>query len=104
MIFMDLLIVAAGGLFVLPTSRAVSWQLLPTTPPWQCATATVIITSNDTAPPLRLLLIPYGPLPLSGASKTIYDIPSSNLDRMDFQVKYPAGTQFVELVNAIHDP
>ena len=55
---------------------------------------------TDTVLPLGLLLIPYGPLPPSDASKTIYDIPFDGY-RNDFQLKYPAGTQFIDLVNAI---
>src|SRR6266704_1106458 len=109
MISTNLFIVATGSLFALPAAQAYNytWYFSPETPQ-QCGNATVIVSSNDTAPPFDLLLVPYGPLPLSDASKTIYEIPlnGSNLTRLDFQVKYPAGTQFVDLVNAIllHDP
>ena len=101
---MNLLIVAAGGLFVLPTAQAYYWRFTPTTPQ-QCATANVQvynITPSDVLP-TRLLLVPYGPLPLSDASKGLYEIPFDGPDpyTKDFQVKYPAGTQFAYLVNAI---
>ncbi len=104
MIFMNLLIIATGSLFVLPATRAFYWQLSPTIPQ-QCTSASIVTNNHTTqsALPLRLLVIPYGPLPLSDASTRIYEIPFNGPDpyRMDFQVKYPAGTQFIELVNAI---
>ena len=100
---MNLLIVVTGSLFILPAAQAYFWQFSPASPQ-QCATAS-FVTYNHTEPilPLRLLVIPYGPLPLSDASTRIYEIPFNGPDpyRMDFQVKYPAGTQFIELVNAI---
>jgi len=99
---MNLLVVAAGGLFVLPTAQAYNWYFTPTIPQ-QCATAGVRVynlTTND-VPPTRLLLVPYGPLPLSDASKGVYEIPFDGPDpQPTFQVKYPAGTQFAHLVNA----
>jgi len=96
MIFVNLLIVAAAL-----GAQAYNWDISPPIPQ-QCATATVTVT-NDSVLPLDLLLIPYGPLPLSDASKTIYEIPFNgpNPYRIDFQMKYPAGTQLVYLVNAI---
>ena len=102
MIFTNVLIVATGSLFVLPAAQAFDYHFSPSTPQ-QCASANVIVTGNDTSLPLDLLLIPYGPLPLSDASKTIYEIPFNGPDpyRINFQVKYPTGTQFVALVNAI---
>ena len=106
MIFVNLLIVALGGLFVPYPAQAYSWGTSPAIPQ-QCAT-TAVVVSNDSVLPLDLLLIPYGPLPLSDAAKTIYEIPlnGSNPYRTDFQLKYPAGTQFIHLVNAIllHGP
>ena len=96
---------ASGGLFVLYPAQAYTWNISPPIPQ-QCATTSVAV-SNDSVLPLDLLLIPYGPLPLSDASKTIYEIPfnGSNPYKIDFQMKYPAGTQFIFLVNAIllHD-
>src|SRR6266545_2927077 len=103
MIFMNLLIVVTGSLFILPAAQAYFWQFSPASPQ-QCATAS-FVTYNHTEPilPLRLLVIPYGPLPLSDASKAIYEIPFNGPDpySIDFQVKYPVGTQFIPLVNAI---
>ena len=103
MVFMNLLIVAAGSLSVLPAAQAYYWTFSPDTPQ-QCATAN-IVTLNHTAStvlPLRLLLIPYGPLPLSDSSKRIYEIPfGPDWYKIDFQLKYPAGTQFIDLVSAI---
>jgi len=95
MIFVNLLIVAAAS-----GAQAYSWH--PVEPLQQCATTTVLV-SNDSVLPLNLLLIPYGPLPLSDAAKTIYEIPFNGSDpyRIDFQLKYPAGTQFTDLVNAM---
>ena len=99
-----LLIVATGGLFVLPTAQAYYW-LFSSTTPRQCAIANVQVynITPNTLPPMRLLLVPFGPLPLSDASKGVYEIPFNGPDpyTMDFQVKYPAGTQFFGLVNAI---
>jgi len=104
---MNLLIVATSGLFVLPAAQAYYWRFTPTTPQ-QCATANVQVYNLTTydVPPMRLLLVPYGPLPLSDTSKGVYEIPFDGSDpyTKDFQVKYPAGTQFAHLVNAISLP
>jgi len=101
MLFVNLLIVAAAS-----GAQAYNWDISPPIPQ-QCATTTVTVT-NDSVLPLDLLLIPYGPLPLSDASKTIYEIPLNgpNPYSIDFQLKYPAGTQLLYLVNAIllHGP
>jgi len=67
--FVNSLIVAAvltGGLLVLHPAQAFEGHISPPTLQ-QCATATVTVT-NDSVLPLDLLLIPYGPSPLSGAS------------------------------------
>ena len=103
MIFVNLLIVAAAS-----GAQAYNWKISPESPQ-QCATASVTVTNvNDSVLPLDLLLIPYGPLPLPDASKTIYEIPLNgpNPYSIDFQLKYPAGTQLLYLVNAIllHGP
>ena len=106
-IVMNLLTVATGGLFVLPIAQAYYWHFTPTTPQ-QCATANVQVYNLTTydVPPMRLLLVPFGPLPLSDTSKGVYEIPFNGPDpyTKDFQVKYPAGTQFAHLVNAISLP
>jgi len=96
MIFVNFLIVAAAS-----SAQAYNWDISQLQ---QCATTTVTVTNvNDSVLPLDLLLIPYGPSPLSGASKTIYEIPFNGSDpyKIDFQLKYPAGTQLVCLVNAM---
>ncbi len=108
---MILLVVAASSLFVLPAAQAYYWLVSPDSPQ-QCATANVVTynrtTTRPAIPPLRLLVIPYGPLPLADESKAIYELPFNGPDpySINFQVKYPAGTQFIPLVNAflLHDP
>jgi len=105
--FVNSLIVAValtGGLLVLHPAQALKGHISPTIPQ-QCANTTVTV-ANDSVLPLDLLLIPYGGP--DAASNTIYEIPfnDQNPYKIDFQLKYPAGTQFIYLVSAmlLHNP
>jgi len=103
--FVNSLFVAAaltGGLLVLRPAQAFEGDISPTIPQ-QCATTTVTVANDSVLLPLHLLLIPYGGP--DAASNPIYEIPFND-HKIDFQLKYPAGTQFIYLVSAmlLHNP
>ncbi|KJA14562.1 hypothetical protein HYPSUDRAFT_59307 [Hypholoma sublateritium FD-334 SS-4] len=70
--------------------------------PSQCGQVIATIARNDGAPPFRLLIVPFGssPLPNGVETRSALDVPfSGNASQVQFQLTYPAGSQFVAVVS-----
>lgn len=90
------------SLFVLPflpTSQAYSWSFVHA--PQQCANLSIVVNGTDGTPPYSVLIIPFGPTPLPNAieARKIVNMPFPGTDnKVSFQLKYPADSQFVAVV------
>ena len=95
------LTIASLFLLVIPFARAFSWYF--ERPPQQCGNISIVITGSDAIPPYSVLIVPFEPTPLStgsGAERKIMDITSpGNQDVVEFQLGYPATSQFVVVVS-----
>lgn len=86
---------------VLHGADAYTWSYQGT--PTQCSNLTVDISGSDGTPPFRILISPFGPSPLANnvEARNILDIPfQDNQTKVQFQLTYPAGSQFVAVVSA----
>ncbi|KJA21348.1 hypothetical protein HYPSUDRAFT_140777 [Hypholoma sublateritium FD-334 SS-4] len=85
---------------VLHGVHAYTWSYQGT--PTQCNNLTVAISGSDGTPPFRILISPFGPSPLANnvEARNILDIPfPDNQTEVQFQLTYPAGSQFVAVVS-----
>jgi hypothetical protein len=81
-------------------SAAYSWNFA--TPPQQCSNLTVSLVGSGGVPPYRILVLPYGPTPLSSGVevRTILDVAFPNgSTTVSFPLKYPANSQLVAVVS-----
>ena len=81
-------------------STAYSWHF--NTPPTQCSNLSITVTGSDGVPPYRVLIVPFGPSPLSSniEVRSIIDQPfDGNSTTVDFPVNYPAHSQFIAVVH-----
>lgn len=101
---MVLTLIASLGLSLLPQANAYVWSFQQ--PPQQCGNLSIAISGNDGQPPYRVLIIPFGPSPLANniEARRIMDVPfPSGQSRVQFQLKYPANSQFVAVVSIVVD-
>lgn len=85
---------------VLRGAHAYTWSFQRT--PTQCSNLSVAISGSDGTPPFRILISPFGPSPLANnvEARNILDIPfPDNQTEVQFQLTYPAGSQFVAVVS-----
>jgi len=97
---MVLTLIASLGLSLLPQANAYAWSFQQ--PPQQCTNLSIAVTGNDGQPPYRVLILPFGPSPLAKnvEARKIMDIPfPSGQNRVQFQLNYPANSQFVAVVS-----
>ena len=69
--------------------------------PSQCGQLSVAIAGNDGTPPFHTLIAPFGPSALSNGVETRGVLEFSfaeNQREVQFQLTYPAGSQFVAVV------
>lgn len=84
---------------LLPTAYAFSFNFTST--PQQCQDLTIAV-SGAGSPPYSVLIIPFGPSPLPNnvEVRTIFDVTfNGSSTEADFQLKYPADSQFVAVVS-----
>ncbi|KJA14563.1 hypothetical protein HYPSUDRAFT_49030 [Hypholoma sublateritium FD-334 SS-4] len=87
-------------LILLRGAQAYTWSFKEA--PSQCGELTVAVAGNDGTPPFHILIAPFGPSPLPNGIETrqILDIPfAGNQSEVQFQLTYPAGSQFVAVVS-----
>lgn len=80
-------------------STGYSWHL--NTPPTQCSNLSITVTGSDGVPPYRVLIVPFGPSPLSSniEIRSIIDQPfDGNSTTVEFPVNYPAHSYFIAVV------
>jgi hypothetical protein len=80
-------------------AHAYTWQF--TSSPSQCKDVSIAVEGSG-HPPYTLLLIPYGPSPLSNnvEVRTIRNIPfSGDGNTLSFQLNYPENSSFVAVVS-----
>lgn len=97
---MVLTLIASLGLSLLPQANAYAWSFQQT--PQQCANISIAVSGNDGQPPYRVLILPFGPSPLTNniEARKIMDVPfPSGQSSVQFQLKYPANSQFVAVVS-----
>lgn len=83
----------------LPGAYAYTWTFK--SPPQQCGNLTINVSGGG-VPPYRVLIIPFGPTPLSNfvEARRILDIPfEGNSTELTFQLKYPQNSQLVAVVS-----
>jgi hypothetical protein len=88
----------------LPRAYAYTWTFK--SPPQQCGNLTINISGGG-VPPYRVLIIPFGPSPLSNVveARTILDMPfEGNSTELTFQLKYPQNSQLVAVVSELSIP
>lgn len=87
-------------LILLRGARAYTWSFKEA--PSQCGQLAVAIAGNGGTPPFHILVAPFGPSPLPSGVETrqTLDIPfTGNQTEVQFQLTYPAGSQFVAVVS-----
>ena len=97
---MVLTLIASLGLSLLPQANAYAWSFQQ--PPQQCTNLSIAVSGNDGQPPYRVLILPFGPSPLANniEARKIMDVPfPSGQNRVQFQLNYPANSQFVAVVS-----
>jgi hypothetical protein len=80
-------------------AHAYTWQF--TSSPNQCQDVSIAVEGSG-QPPYTLLLIPYGPSPLSNnvEVRTIQNIPfSGDGNTLSFKLNYPENSSFVAVVS-----
>jgi hypothetical protein len=80
-------------------STAYSWHF--NAPPTQCSNLSITVTGSDGVPPYRVLIIPFGPSPLSSnidVRSTIDLSFDGDLTTVNFPVNYPAHSHFIAVV------
>lgn len=81
-------------------SVAYTWNF--DTPPQQCSNLTVSLAGSGGVAPYRILVLPFGPTPLTNSIevRTILDVPfPDGQTSVSFQLKYPANSQLVAVVS-----
>lgn len=67
--------------------------------PSQCSQLSASIEGTGGEPPFNILIIPYGSSPLSPIEvRTIQTIAFNSSTEVEFNLNYPAGSQFVAVV------
>ena len=95
-----LLIVILGLSFGLPTVFGFNWSY--PVAPRQCSTFTVNLTDidNDVVFPLKVLIVPVGPSPLTYEVRKVMEVAfPSNKTIVSFQLPYPTGSKFIGMVS-----
>src|SRR5438445_601071 len=94
------LLVAILGFFLL--SRSVfsfNWEY--PSAPRQCSTFTVVVTGKDIVFPLKILIVPVGPSPLTHEVRNVMEVAfPTNGTTANFQLPYPASSKFTGLVSS----
>ncbi|KAF8343579.1 hypothetical protein F5887DRAFT_972247 [Amanita rubescens] len=81
-------------------STAYSWHF--NAPPTQCSNLSITVTGSDGVPPYRVLIVPFGPSPLSSnidIRSTIDQPFDGDLTTVNFPVNYPAHSHFIAVVS-----
>ena len=88
-------------LLLQPTfSAAYSWVL--TAPATQCSNLSISIIGSDGVPPYSVLVVPFGPSPLSVDVRSVIDYTfSGESTTASFAINYPADSQFVAVVSCL---
>ena len=97
-ILMSLSLLTILGFFLLlPNVIGYSWGT--SRPAQQCSNITVTVGGTDFIYPLKALIIPVGPSPLSYEVRKVIEVAFPvNSTAVSFPLPYPAGSEFVVLV------